>query len=102
MLDIRPYEKEVSKVCNELHLKKLDLFGSATNDNFGADSDIDIIVEFAQKENDNLFDRYFELKERLRKVFHRSVDIIIEGSVRNPFLKESLNRTRKNIYVAWN
>ncbi|MDO9464162.1 MAG: nucleotidyltransferase domain-containing protein [bacterium] len=100
MLDIKPYEGKVSKICNELHLKKLDLFGSATNDNFGAGSDIDIIVEFAQKENDNLFDRYFELKERLRNVFHRSVDIIIEGSVRNPFLKESLNRTRKNIYVA--
>lgn len=100
MLDIKPYEEKVSKICNELRLKKLDLFGSATNDNFGADSDIDIIVEFAQKENDNLFDRYFELKERLRNIFHRSVDIIVEGSVRNPFLKESLNRTRKNIYVA--
>ena len=100
MLDIKPYEEKVSKVCNDLRLKKLDLFGSATNDNFGADSDIDVIVEFAQKENDNLFDRYFELKERLRNVFHRSVDIIVEGSVRNPFLKESLNRTRKNIYVA--
>ena len=100
MLNIKSYEEKVSKVCNELRLKKLDLFGSATNDNFGEDSDIDIIVEFAQKENDNLFNRYFELKERLRNVFHRSVDIIIEGSVRNPFLKESLNRTRKNIYVA--
>ena len=100
MLDIKPYEEKVSKICNELHLEKLDLFGSATNDNFRADSDIDVIVEFAQKENDNLFDRYFELKERLRNVFHRSVDIIIEGSIKNPFLKESLNRTRKNIYVA--
>lgn len=100
MLNITPYEEKLKKVCVEKHLKKLDLFGSATNDSFGDDSDIDIIVEFDKQTGENLFDKYFELKEELGAIFHRPIDIVIESSIRNPFLKESISQTRRSIYVS--
>jgi uncharacterized protein len=100
MLDIKPFNKEIRKICVELQLKKLDLFGSATTDNFGPNSDLDVIVEFKKTTALNHFDNYFLLKERLQNIFHRPVDIIIDGSVKNPYLKESIAETRTNIYAA--
>ena len=84
----------------ELHLKRLDLFGSATSEQFGPDSDLDIIVEFKRNEITNLFDNYIALKEQLQNIFHRPIDIIMDGSVKNPYLKASISKTRKNIYAA--
>ncbi len=100
MLDIKPYEAQIKKICIELQLKRLDLFGSATTDNFGPNSDLDIIVEFKEDVNFNHFDSYFLLKKQLQDIFHRPIDVIIDGSVKNPYLKENISRTRKNIYAS--
>jgi len=100
MLDIKLYEEQIRKICIELQLNKLDLFGSITTDNFGPNSDLDIIVEFKKDDTRNHFDSYFLLKNRLQNIFHRPVDIIIDGSVRNPYLKENIAKTRKNIYAS--
>ncbi|MCK4993463.1 MAG: nucleotidyltransferase domain-containing protein [Candidatus Omnitrophica bacterium] len=100
MLDIKPYEEQIKKICIELQLKKLDLFGSATTENFGPNSDLDIIVEFKNDVELNRFDSYFQLKKQLQSIFHRPIDIIIDGSVKNPYLKENIAQTRKNIYAS--
>jgi len=100
MLDIKPFNKEIRNICVELQLKRLDLFGSAITDNFGPNSDLDVIVEFKKNDDLNHFDSYFLLKERLQNIFHRPIDIIIDGSVKNPYLKESIAQTRVNIYAA--
>ena len=36
----------ISLFCSQYQIKRLALFGSVLRDNFGSDSDIDIIVEF--------------------------------------------------------
>ncbi|MEA3369158.1 MAG: nucleotidyltransferase domain-containing protein [Candidatus Ratteibacteria bacterium] len=100
MLDIRPYKEKIEKICIQLHLKRLDLFGSATTEKFGPGSDLDVIVEFKKDDNYNRFDNYFALKEQLQNIFHRPIDIIIEKSIKNPYLKASIEQTRKNIYAA--
>lgn len=37
---------EIAAFCQRHHLRKLSLFGSALRDDFGPESDIDILVEF--------------------------------------------------------
>ena len=32
--------------CRRRHISRLALFGSATRDDFGSDSDVDVLVEF--------------------------------------------------------
>lgn len=100
MIDLKPYEEQIKKICVELQLKQLDLFGSATTDNFGPDSDLDIIIQFKKNADLNHFDNYFRLKEQLQSIFHRPIDIIIDGSVKNPYLKENISQTRINIYAS--
>jgi len=100
MLNISQYEDKIRKICVDLNLKKLDIFGSAMTGEFGPGSDIDIIVEFDNDKNENLFEKYFLLKEALGSMFHRPIDVVVEGSIKNPFLKQTISSTRKNIYAA--
>lgn len=36
----------VAKFCRENHIRKLSLFGSVLRDDFGPESDVDLLVEF--------------------------------------------------------
>jgi hypothetical protein len=45
-----------------------------------------------------LFDKHFELKERLEKVFGREVDRVVDGPFKDPVFKGSAERTRTVLY----
>ena len=49
-----PQNKLVS-FCKRHHIRKLSLFGSAIREDFGPDSDIDILVEFEEGKAPGLF-----------------------------------------------
>jgi len=96
MIKIEQYRKSIQTICRELSLKRLDIVGSAARDDFSGESDVDVLVTF---DGDNrLFDRYFELKERLEKVFERLVDVIEERAVRNPYFRNMIEKDRIRIY----
>jgi uncharacterized protein len=99
MFDVESFRPEVAKLCRELNVSRLDLFGSAAGNSFCSDSDIDVLVEF-DRDGRGLFDRYFMLKEGLEKLFGRSVDVVIEKSIRNPHFKASVDRSRRSLYAA--
>jgi predicted nucleotidyltransferase len=45
-LPIAVSEKELAEFCRRNHIRRLALFGSSLRDDFSADSDIDVLVEF--------------------------------------------------------
>lgn len=98
MINLLELQKDIEKICKELSLCRLDLIGSATGGDFDERSDVDVLVTFAGDEY--LFDRYFELKERLEKLFNRKVDVIEERAIKNPYFKKSIERDRVKIYGA--
>ena len=98
MIDLAPYKSDLEKIYKEMCLRRLDLGGSATRDDFADESDIDVLVTFEGDEN--LFDRYFSLKERLEAVFKRKVDVIEERAIRNPFFRKAVDRDRVKVYGA--
>jgi predicted nucleotidyltransferase len=61
MIALDSYRSRINDLCRLLRAKELELFGSATRDDFSPDSDIDVLVTFEGKEQ--LFSRYFDLKE---------------------------------------
>ena len=97
MIDLSPYQISLTKICQALNIKRLELIGSAARDDFCPDSsDIDVLVEF---EGDaDLFHRYFDLKARLESLFARKVDVIQAGAVKNPYVQETIDRDRMLIY----
>ena len=98
MIDIEKIKPEIERVCQRLPVKRLGLFGSALSQNFSQGSDVDVLVIFDSDENIDLFDKYFELKEQLEKIFKRDVDLVVDRKFRNPVLRESVERTRAVIY----
>lgn len=99
MLDLDKIKPDVIQLCQRLKVNRLDLFGSAATEEFGPESDVDVLVEFDRSFGD-LFNRYFELKEQLEKITGRSVDVVVESAVRNRYFKIVIEQTRTNIYAA--
>ncbi len=99
MLDIEKYMPEIAELCRRLRINRLDVFGSATSDDFHAESDVDVLVQF-EPDGDGLFNRYFDLKEGLEGIFGRPVDVIVEDSLRNPYFKASVERSRRTVYAG--
>jgi len=86
-------------LCHSLRVRRLDLVGAAARENFHKEtSDIDVLIEFEGTEE--LFDRYFDLKFGLEGIFERNVDVIQEGALKNPYLRESIEQDRIVVYEA--
>jgi predicted nucleotidyltransferase len=98
MIDIERIKPEIERVCRSLPVRRLGLFGSALSGNFSQGSDVDVLVIFDSGEDIDLFDKYFELKERLEEIFEREVDLVVDKKFKNPVLRESIDRTRTVIY----
>jgi len=99
MLDVEGIKPAVITLCRRLHVKRLDLFGSATTEQFGTTSDVDVLVEF-DRQVGNLFNRYFELKEELETILGRSVDVVVADAIRNPYFRATVEQTKKSLYAA--
>ncbi len=99
MFDIETVKSRVAELCRRVKATRLDIFGSATGESFGDQSDVDVLVRF-ESDGEGLFNRYFDLKEGLEEIFGRPVDLVIEGVVRNPYFRASIERSRKNVYAA--
>ena len=89
-------------LCREYKVKRLELFGSAlTGDKFNCDSsDIDLLVEFLPLEPTQHAKCYFGLLEKLQDMFSCNVDLVEVRAINNPYLMESINKNRAEIYAA--
>ena len=99
MLDIETIKPEIGALRKKLKVKRLDIFGSAAGDNFGPDSDVDVLIQF-ERGSDGIFDRYFELKERLEDILGRTVDVVVESAITNPYFKSEVEHSKRNVYAA--
>lgn len=93
--------EELSLLCDEYHVQRLELFGSAAGGDFDArTSDLDFLVEFLPLDEGEHFDTYFGLLEALQDLFQRPVDLVMTRAIKNPFFLESVNRSRTLVYAA--
>ena len=98
---IESHTAELAGLCRRFHVRRLDLFGSATTDRFDpATSDLDFLVEYEAMVPELLVDSYFGLLEDLEALFQRSVDLVVARAIRNPYFAKSVEETRQPVYVA--
>ena len=92
---------ELAELCRRFHVRRLDLFGSAAEGAFDpARSDLDFIVEFEPGTPLRALDAYFGLKEAIEALLGRPVDLVMAGAVANPYLRASIERSRRTLYAA--
>jgi hypothetical protein len=93
-----PKEK-IEDFCRRWKIKEMAIFGSALRDDFGPESDIDLLVTFSEEARWSLFD-WLEMIEELKKITGRDIDLVDRESIRNPFRRRSILARMEVIYGA--
>ena len=89
---------KIRALCNKHKVAKLFVFGSILTDNFKKSSDIDFLVDFSDVDLYDYADNYFDLKESLENLLKRQIDLLEEKAVKNPYLRQSIDSSKKLIY----
>ncbi len=93
-----PKIKIIKELCEENKVKTLYAFGSVTREDFSELSDIDLVVDFEEKDPYAYTDLYFNLKNKLEDLLERQVDLVEERAIKNPFFRQQLENTKIKIY----
>ena len=92
---------ELAQLCTQYHVRRLELFGSATVERFDPDtSDLDFLVEFQDLSPREHADAFFGLLEELQKIFGRPVDLVELRAIRNPYFLQAVEQTRTLLYAT--
>lgn len=91
-------EARIAEFCRRHHIRKLWLFGSVLREDFGPNSDVDVLVEFEEDKTPGL--AFFDVQQKLAELIGRPVDLSTETSLRNPFLRHQILGTRRLVYAA--
>src|ERR1700687_2706369 len=75
--------KRVRDFCRRHHIRRLARLASVLREDFGPDSDVDVIVEFESGHAPGL--DFFAMQEELSGIFGRSVDLNTPGFLSRHF-----------------
>jgi predicted nucleotidyltransferase len=93
------YIPQIRKLCEQHRVDKLYAFGSVLTDRFTKDSDVDFLYRFKSDVSLNGYaDNFFRFQEQLEKALHRTVDLVSEKHLKNPYFIEEVNATKQLIY----
>ena len=92
-------EKKIRLFCRRWKVTEFALFGSILREDFRPESDVDVLVSFAADAPWSLWD-LAEMQQELEGIFGRPVDLVENGTLRNPFRRQAIMSSREVVYVA--
>ncbi|MBK6764892.1 MAG: nucleotidyltransferase family protein [bacterium] len=72
--------EKIETFCKKWQIVEFSLFGSVLTDDFRPDSDVDVMVKFAEGANIGLFE-WVDIEEELEEIVGRKIDLITRPSV---------------------
>lgn len=88
----------VSAFCRRHHITRLALFGSALRDDFGPDSDVDVLVEFAPGHVPGL--SFVSIEREFSELLQgRRIDMVTAKFL-NPRIRRQVLEDAESLYVA--
>jgi len=97
--EISKHSEAFLALCKQNGVKELYAFGSSTNLTFDNEqSDIDLIVELNELDPLERGERLMDIWDQFEGFFQRKVDLLTESSIKNPYLKKSIDSTKILIY----
>ena len=100
MAFLNPYCEQISALCRKHGVAELYAFGSVLRDDFGPDSDVDLLVVFQRDRSTNAFHQFFDFKEGVETLLKRRVDLVCYNAIRNPVFKRAVDQSREPLYAA--
>ena len=93
---------KVADFCRRWKIVELDLFGSALRDDFGPESDVDVLVSFSENARWSLLD-LVAMQEELKQLLGREVDLVERRAVEaseNYIRRRHILSSAEPVYVA--
>lgn len=102
MVNIEADPQRLREFCSRWQIRELALFGSALREDFGPDSDLDILVTFAETADWGLFD-LARMERELTELAGRKIDLVDRRSIArsaNWLRREEILRSAVPVYAA--
>lgn len=90
-------QSKLELFCKAHGVKRLAFFGSVTNDQFHAGSDIDVLLEFQAGKTPGF--AFFGLQEELEAILGRAVDVTTPNGL-HPLIQEDILQNAQTYYEA--
>ena len=93
---------QINSFCHRWLVSELSLFGSVVREDFGPDSDVDVLIQFQPQARHTLLDMA-RMEEELRQIFGRDVDLVERSAVeqsRNFIRRKTVLQSAESIHAA--
>jgi uncharacterized protein len=98
---IREKQDAIVELCRKHGVNRLDVFGSALRDDYRPEgSDVDLLVEFSDRDPYELAQGYFDMLEELQALLGTKVDLVMAGAVKNRYIAAEIESTKQLLYAA--
>ena len=88
----------VANFCHRHHIRRLSLFGSVLREDFGPESDVDVLVEFEPDTTVGFF-KLYDLEQELSQILDsRRVEINTPRSL-SKYFRDTVVAEAKTLYV---
>ncbi len=87
---------KIADFCKRHRIRRLAIFGSALREDFGPESDIDVLVEFEPDAKIGLIG-FARVENRLTRLLGRKVDLNTPGFL-SPYFRDEVLREAEVIY----
>ena len=93
---------QIDSFCRSWQVSELALFGSVVREDFGPDSDVDVLIQFQPQARHTLLDMA-RMEEELRQIFGRDVDLVERSAIeqsRNQIRREAILQSAESVHTA--
>jgi uncharacterized protein len=98
-MNISVLPERIEEFCRKWHVTEFALFGSVLGDDFGPDSDVDVLVTFEPGVRPTL-DHWLDMEDELAAEFGRRVDVVEKLRIENPFIRRHVLDHHRVLYSA--
>jgi uncharacterized protein len=89
--------ERITQFCRKWKVKELALFGSVLREDFGPQSDVDVLFTAEEDSGIGLFE-HVRMIEELKSIFGRDVDLVSKTAIRNPYRRRDILANTLTIY----
>jgi len=91
-------QSRLNDICQRYGVRALYAFGSVLRSDFSDQSDVDLLVEFENRDFIS-WDRYFDLKFELEELLGREIDLVDgRGAIGNPIRRKNILRSMLRLH----
>lgn len=92
--------RRIEAFCRKHGIAEFSLFGSVLRDDFGPDSDVDVLIALKPGQTMTL-ERYLDMRDELSAMFGgREIDLVQKRLLKNPYRRHEILTTRQVLYAA--